>query len=73
VEVLIRSANLELFKVIFYDVNDVKTNKTKDMMIYSITEIRGEEPLRNFVFVNWDEQDDAYLEIIAKSYTIKNL
>jgi hypothetical protein len=61
VEILIRSVNQELFKIVFYDVREVKSNKPKTMMIYSVSEMIEDEPFKLFVFVNWDEEDDAFL------------
>jgi hypothetical protein len=35
------------------------------MLLYSLTELRTDPPLRKFVFANWHEDDDAALEIEA--------
>jgi hypothetical protein len=40
------------------------------MMLYSLSEMRHPGH-RLFVFTNWEEEGDAYLEIIADSYKVK--
>jgi hypothetical protein len=39
------------------------------MMVYALTEMPATPPLRRFVFVNWDEEDDASLEVVARDLT----
>jgi hypothetical protein len=39
------------------------------MMLYALAEVRAQEPLRRFVFVNWDEEnDDARLEVVCRTF-----
>jgi hypothetical protein len=40
------------------------------MLLYSLSEIRGNAPQRLFAFVNWDEEDDAELEIEAETLNV---
>ena len=39
-------------------------------MVYALSELRAEPPSRRFVFPNWDEDDDAFLELIAQDFSI---
>lgn len=41
------------------------------MVLYSISAMEKQPPFRKFVFVNWDEEDDASLEIIARDCIIQ--
>ena len=34
-------------------------------MLYALIERRETPPGRRFVFGNWDEEDDAFLEVVA--------
>jgi hypothetical protein len=68
VTVILRSIDQELIKLIFDDVKEVKANKAKGMMLYSISEMSGDEAFRCFVFMNWDDASDASFEIAAKDF-----
>jgi len=39
------------------------------MTIYALAEVKAEAPLRRFVFSNWDEDDDALLEVVARDFS----
>jgi hypothetical protein len=73
IEVVLRSIDQELLKVIFKDVKEVRQNKAKGMMLYSVSEMSEEQPFRQFVFTNWDDYGDAYLEVVAKSYEMQEI
>lgn len=49
----------------FAGVQEVKQNRPEGMLLYSLAELNETAPLRRFVFANWDDEDEAYLEIIA--------
>ena len=40
------------------------------VMLYALAEMRTRPPLRRFVFVNWDEEDEAALEIVARDLRV---
>ena len=73
IEVFIRSIDNVLFKIVFNNVKQLSSNKAIGMMLYSVSEISEEKPYRQFVFINWDDEDDAYLKIISKSYEIQEI
>ena len=39
-------------------------------MLYSLNEMSYPPPLRRFVFVNWEEEDSATLEVVAAGFSI---
>ena len=49
----------------FTGVRHVKQNRPEGMLLYSLTELRETAPLRKFIFTNWNEEDDAFLEVTA--------
>ena len=53
----------------FTGVRDLNQNRPEGTVLYSFTELRESLPLRRFCFTNWDEEDDAYLEITALTMT----
>lgn len=69
-EVVLRSIEQEIIKVQFKDIKEVRQNKAIGMMLYSISEMSEENPYRLFVFTNWDDYGDAFLEVVARSYEI---
>jgi hypothetical protein len=40
------------------------------MLLYGLAELPAEAPLRQFLFANWEEWDDAGLEIAAREFTV---
>lgn len=56
--------------VTFIEAKSVKSKNAEDMIIYSISEMEEQLPFRKFVFVNWDEEDDSSLEIVARDCII---
>lgn len=73
IEVLLNSVDKELIKFAFHDVQRIKEKQAEGMILYSAVEIRAEESFRHFVFVNWDESDNACLEIVAKRYDFQKM
>jgi hypothetical protein len=53
-------------RVHFESVKDISARSEVGMIICSLAEMRGEAPWRRFVFTNWDDDDDAYLAILAQ-------
>ncbi len=39
-------------------------------MLYALSEMRAPAPLRRFAFANWDDDDDAILEIDAATVRV---
>lgn len=70
VSVLVRGFSGRRFWVEFSGVESVKSNRPEGMVLYSLSEMEAPAPFRRFVFTNWDEKDDAYLEILARDFRI---
>jgi len=41
------------------------------MTLYALSEMDYEAPQRHFLFVNWDDEDDAQLEVIARDFDFR--
>jgi hypothetical protein len=68
--VMINAQSGRMLKIEFDGVVSVKANKPEGMLLYSLSEMKHPEH-RLFVFTNWEDEDDAYLEITADSYIVK--
>ncbi|UKS29630.1 hypothetical protein LOZ80_12115 [Paenibacillus sp. HWE-109] len=64
--VTLRSCEGEVVVVKFYGVQTINSNRPIGMMLYSVSEMKENEPFRKFLFVNWDEEDNASFEIVAE-------
>jgi hypothetical protein len=71
IQVSLITEDKETVKVKFVEVKSVVSNRPEGMILYSISEMEEQLPFRKFVFANWDEEDDAYLEIVAKDLLIQ--
>lgn len=69
-QVSLISEDTDMIIVKFLGVKSVRSNRPKGMILYSISEMKESPPFRKFVFVNWDEDDDASLEVIAQDCII---
>jgi hypothetical protein len=67
-EVLVKSETGDMLKISFFGVESMNSNRSEGMIIYALAEIKAEGPVRHFVFVNWDEKDDAALEVKAADF-----
>ena len=70
IHVSLVSENKEIVKATFIEVKSIKSNDAEGMILYSIIEIKEQQPYRKFTFVNWDEDDASSLEIVAKDLII---
>jgi hypothetical protein len=68
--VAIRAASGRRFTVEFQGVSSVRSNRAEGMLLYSLSEMKAPAPGRRFVFSNWDHEDDAALEIVARDIRI---
>lgn len=56
------------FRIRFFNVQQVQSNRPEGMVLYAVAELRASKPGRCFSFINWHEKDDAGLEITATNY-----
>lgn len=66
VRVRVRSYDGKVSVSEFSGVQTVRAKRPDGMLLYALSEMCGEPPLRSFVFTNWHEDDDASLEIDAE-------
>ena len=53
--------------ITFTGVAEVRAVRPIGMMVYSLAELEAEPPQRRFAFLNWDEEGEQALEIVALS------
>jgi len=59
----VRTLDGETLIVDFTGVSDVRSNRAVGMLLYSLSELDTSKPGRLFAFSNWDDEDDAFLEV----------
>jgi hypothetical protein len=47
--------------------------RAEGMMLFGLSEFEAVAPLRRFVFANWDDDDDARLEVVAAEFERREL
>lgn len=65
VQVTLETQNERRIQVHFSGVRKVVAVQPDGMMIYALSEMQGEAPYRYFIFLNWEEDDQATLEVEA--------
>jgi hypothetical protein len=55
-------------EVVFYGVASLTQHRAEGMTLYALSEMDYEAPQRHFLFANWDDEDDAQLEVIARDF-----
>jgi len=68
--VRLRGASGKVYVVTFNGVLAVRKNRPEGMLLYSLSEQRGNPPLRRFVFANWDNDNNSSLEIDATDFSV---
>ncbi|GLI08837.1 hypothetical protein YDYSG_48690 [Paenibacillus tyrfis] len=53
------------------DVLTINMHEAEGMMLYAISEYKYPAPYRKFIFANWKDNDDAFLEVIAKDLVLE--
>jgi hypothetical protein len=62
--VVVKAGSGRMLRIEFEGVKSIKSNKPEGMILYSLSEMKHPEH-RHFIFTNWDEKNDSFLEIIA--------
>lgn len=55
-----------LFVIDFRKVRSASITDVKGMRLYSLSEMSAAPPFRRFVFVDWDEESNRHLEVVAQ-------
>jgi hypothetical protein len=69
--VRVRGAEGREYRLVFRGVTAVRAHRGEGMTLYAVAELRAEGPARRFAFPNWDEADDARLEIDAREMHVE--
>jgi hypothetical protein len=70
VRVRVRGASGRFYVVAFNGVAALRTNCAESMILYALSELRAEPPLRRFSFANWDDESEASLEVDAEGFSV---
>jgi hypothetical protein len=70
VRVRVRGAGGGVFVVEFGGVRAMRAARPEGMLLYALSELSGEPPLRRFTFANWDDDSEAYLEVDAETIRV---
>ena len=71
-EVVIEGYSGREHAILFDGVDQVEMNEPEGMLLYSLSEMRAEPPLRKFVFTNNDEDDQKSLSVVALDFRIRS-
>ena len=70
VTVRVRGADGREIALEFTGVTALSSVRPEGMLLYGLAELRGEGAARQFFFANWEEWDDAGLEITARDFRV---
>ncbi len=71
IRVRVRGASGKEFVVEFRGVRALRANRPEGMPLYALSELSGSPPVRRFAFANWDETDEAFLEVDAETVDVR--
>jgi hypothetical protein len=71
--VIVRGGSGSKFELGFSGVVSITQHHAEGMMLYALAEMSADPPLRRFVFTNWDDEDDARLELVARDIDCRPL
>jgi hypothetical protein len=71
IRVFLKSPDGDAISIRFLEVKSYKSCNPIGMMLYAICEKQELDPFRRFVFINWDEEDNTFLEVVAKRFIIE--
>lgn len=69
----IKAHDGHLYAFTFDGVKSLKSFEAEGMMLYSLTEMTAVPPLRRFVFTNWDEEAEGFLDLVAVEITSREI
>jgi|SRR5919106_6175989 predicted PhzF superfamily epimerase YddE/YHI9 len=70
VHVRVQGSEGRLYLVRFDQVHAVRAVRPENMLLYALTEFRDSDGTVRFVFSNWDDENEAALEIFAPTVQI---
>ena len=69
-QVVIRACEGRVITIELHGVVELKQHQAQGMMLYALAEMKAAPPLRRFVFVNWDDDSAAFLEVMARDLQV---
>lgn len=66
VGVVVLTYEERLFVIQFSRVRSANITNVKGMRLYSLSEMHAQPPFRRFVFVDWEEESERHLEVLAR-------
>lgn len=66
--VLVRDADGVIWECRFLGVTELTAQSEQGMILYALAEYQAVAPWRRFGFINWDDEGDAFLEIVAQHF-----
>jgi hypothetical protein len=69
VVVVVRAQDGRVLVVEFSGVESLDQHRAVGMTLYALSEFEQAGEHRLFVFTNWDDEDDARLELLARDFT----
>jgi hypothetical protein len=73
VQVVVRGKSTGAWEVVFHQVQSIDQHRAEGMLLYAIAEMRANDPFRRYSFASWDEDDDARLDVVARSWNISEV
>src|SRR5262249_32980691 len=70
--VRVRGESGKEYVVEFSGFASVRAISPEAMVLYALSELRGDPPLRRFSFANWDDESESLLEIDARDFSISD-
>jgi hypothetical protein len=71
--VVVETESGRTLEIRFSGFHSLTQHRAEEMTLYSLTELEAPAPLRRFVFTNWDEEDGARLEVLARDFDCREL
>ena len=71
--ILVRAYDGQLYAFEFDGVKSITSLKPEGMMLYSLSEMAAPQPFRRFVFVNWEDDSENALEVMAQQMRVRDI
>ena len=71
--ILVRAYDGQLYAFEFDGVKSITSLKREGMMLYSLSEMAAPQPFRRFVFVNWEDDSENALEVMAQQMRVRDI
>ncbi len=69
-DVTLQSHTGSSIQITFHDVESIKQKDAEGLLLYALAEFKAIAPLRRFSFLNWEDEDPAFLEVVAREIQV---